>query len=88
MVDIINWTLSDVYFTRRRRASRLTINSAVTTAQSFSIRVGSANPVDSFIAANMSSNNLPGTIGIFNSEYSKYVDLYLVTNLTSARWNE
>jgi hypothetical protein len=32
----------------------------------------------------MPSNYLPGTIGIFNSDYSKYVDLYPVTNLTSA----
>jgi hypothetical protein len=81
----ITWTLNDVTFTDGNSAvGFFTTDNTVDTIDSSSIVVGNANPADSFTVAQMVNAYLPGVIGMANSDFSKYVDLYLVSNLTSA----
>jgi hypothetical protein len=81
----ITWTLNDVTFTDGNSATGFfTTDLGITTINSFSIVVGNANPLDSFTAAIMVNAYLPSEIGIANSDWSKYVDLYLSSPLTSA----
>jgi len=46
--------------------------------------ISGPDAADSFVAALMVNAYLPNTIGIANSDFSKYVDLYLASSLTSS----
>jgi hypothetical protein len=79
------WTLSDVTFDNGNSAvGTFTTDDAVTQILSFSIAITGPASGAAFTAAQMVDAYLPGTVGIANSDFSKYVDLYLASNLTSA----
>jgi hypothetical protein len=87
MADTI-WTLDDVYFSNGNEATGWFITDPTSTMiESFSITVGGADSADAFTAAIMPDTylaNTPPEIGIANSDWSKYVDVYLASPLTSA----
>ena len=79
----VTWTLNDVTFSNGDSVTgSFTTNGTTTAIDSFAITV--AGP-DAFTVAGMVDSYLPGTIGIFSSGFSRYIDLYLFPSiLTSA----
>jgi hypothetical protein len=82
------WTLDDVFFTNGNEATGWFITDPTSThIESFSIQVTGSDSADAFTAAIMPDTylaNTPPEIGIANSDWSEYVDLYLASSLTSA----
>ena len=87
MADTI-WTLDDVFFNNGNSATGWFITDPTSTMiESFSITVAGPDSADAFTAAIMPDTylaNTPPEIGIANSDWSEYVDLYLASSLTSA----
>jgi len=84
MADTI-WTLNNVFFDNGNQATGwFATDPSTSVIDSFSITVNGPDTADAFTAAQMASAYLPNTIGIANSDWSKYVDLYLSAPLTSA----
>ena len=89
MADIV-WTLNDVFLQFPHNGGinevtgNFTTDNSVDTIESFSIAVTGPETEGTFTPALMVDAYLPGTIGIANSDFSKYVDLYLSSPLTSA----
>jgi hypothetical protein len=82
------WTLDDVFFSNGNQATGwFTTDPTSTMIESFSIQITGPDAADAFTAAIMPDTylaNTPPEIGIANSDWSKYVDLYLASSLTSA----
>jgi len=87
MADTI-WTLNNVYFSNGNEATGwFETNPAGSTIDNFSIQVTGPDAAAAFTAANMPESylaNTPPEIGIANSDWSDYVDVYLASSLTSA----
>ncbi|MGP0072189.1 MAG: PEP-CTERM sorting domain-containing protein [Bryobacteraceae bacterium] len=87
MADTL-WTLDDVFFNNGNEATGWFITDPTSTIiESFDITVSGADSADAFTAANMPDTylaNTPPEIGIANSDWSEYVDVYLASPLTSA----
>jgi len=96
MADDVKWTLNDVVFSNGNTATGYFVTDysappwapkkPVWSIVSFSINVSGPQSAsaDAFSAAVMASSYLPGEIGIAASGWSKYVDLYLGSNLTTS----
>jgi hypothetical protein len=89
MADIV-WTLNDVFLQYPHNGGinevtgNFTTDNSVDTIESFSIVIAGPETDGTFTAAQMVNDYLPNTIGIANSDFSEYVDLYLSSPLTSA----
>ncbi|MGO9273639.1 MAG: PEP-CTERM sorting domain-containing protein [Terriglobia bacterium] len=84
MAGGITWTFSDVVFNNGNSVTgSFVTDSSITTIESFSIVINGTAP-GAFTPALMVDSYLPGVIGIANSGFSEYVDLYLTSDLTSA----
>ena len=85
MAGDITWTLNQVVFSDGNTATGYFItNSAVNTIEGFSIVVSGPDGGADFTATLMVNAYLPTVIGAANSDFSKYMDLYLSSALTSA----
>ena len=81
----VTWTLNDVTFTNGNTASgTFTTNAALSGFLSFSITVTGPATAADFTAAKMVSSYLPSEIGIANTDFSEYVDLFTASPLTNA----
>jgi len=88
----VKWTLDDIDFNNGNTASGYFVTDYNSSASpfyrwsivSFSITVGDSAPGAAFTAAGVDSPYLPGEIGIYSAGWSKYVDLYLTSLLTTA----
>jgi hypothetical protein len=79
------WTLNDVYFSDGNEATGwFTTDPTTTIIESFSLMVAGPDTGADFTATQMSSAYLPNTIGFASNGWAEYVDLYLVSPLTSA----
>jgi hypothetical protein len=79
----IEWTFNNVVFNNGDSVTGYFItNDAVTQYDSISAVVVSGP--DSFTIAGLDSAYLPAEIGIFNSGWSRYIDLYMLSPLTSS----
>jgi hypothetical protein len=88
MAGSIEWTLNDVVFSDGNSAVGYFItNSAVTDILSFDIVVSGPAGGAAFTATQMVSSYLPTEIGAANSDFSKYMDLYLTSAMTGAGGN-
>src|SRR5579862_5097152 len=87
MADTI-WTLNDIDFNNGNQATGwFSTDPTGTIIDGFSIQVTGPDSADAFTAAIMPSTylaNTPPEIGIANSDWSEYVDLYLASPLTGA----
>ncbi len=78
----VTWTLSDVTFSNGDAITgSFTTNASTNAITSFSITM--TGP-DNFTIAQMVDSYLPGEIGMANSTFSQYIDLFPMSNLTSA----
>src|SRR5208337_1259286 len=84
MAGDIQWTLNDVLFNNGNTATGYFITDSNLIVQSFSLMVSGPAGSQAFIATVFVQPYLPGTVGFANSDFSKYVDLYLTSPLTSA----
>jgi PEP-CTERM motif len=81
----VEWTLNNVNFSDGNSATGFFItNGAVNTILDFSIQVTGPDGGADFVATQMIDSYLPGTIGAANSDFSKFLDLVLAQNMTSA----
>jgi hypothetical protein len=79
------WTLNDVTFTNGNSITgSFTTNTAQTAILGFSLSIAGPATAAQFTPTQMVDAYLPNTIGIANSDFSKYIDLYLASSLTSA----
>src|SRR5208283_3892678 len=78
----VTWTFSDVAFNNGDALTgSFTTDSGVTTVESFNITITGPQ---AFTVAGLVDSYLPGEIGIFNTGFSSYIDLYLSSNMTGA----
>jgi hypothetical protein len=85
MAGSIDWTLNDVVFSDGNSAAGYFItNSFVTNILSFDIVVSGPVGGAAFTATQMVDSYLPSVIGAANAAFSKYMDLYLTSPMTSA----
>ena len=81
----VTWTLEDVTFSNGNVATgTFTTNAATNAILSFSIVVSGPDTAAAFTATQMVDSYLPGEIGIANTGFTEYVDLFPSTNLTNA----
>ncbi len=92
MADIV-WTLNNVEFQQtfwpdttyqNDLTGYFVTDNAVTTVKSFNFSLTGDLASGLFTPAKMVDSYLPNTIGIANSDFSDYIDLYLDSPLTSA----
>jgi len=79
----IKWSLNDVVFDNGNTATGYFITDSNLMVQSFSLMVSGPTGSQDFIATVFVQPYLPGTVGFANSDFSKYVDLYLTSPITS-----
>ncbi len=83
MAGDITWTFNDVVFNNGNTVTGFfTTDYAITEYLSFSIVVGGGDPNGAFTVTQMTAANLPSLIGAANSDFSKYIALFLSTPLT------
>ena len=81
----IVWTFNDVVFDNGNTVTGYFVtDSAVTQYLSFFIVVGGGDPNGAFTVAQMTATNLPSLIGAGNSDFSKFIALFLSSPMTSA----
>ena len=91
----IQWTLDDIDFSNGNTATGSFVTDyaapswapngpEVWSIVSFSIMVSGPDTASAFTATNMSSAYLPGEIGFANANWSEYVDLSLISPLTTS----
>jgi hypothetical protein len=83
--DSITWTLNDVTFSNGNSLTgTFTTDLAITTFLGNTLTISGPTTSAVFPVATLVDAYLPGVIGIANSDFSDYIDLYLASNLTSA----
>ena len=80
----IKWSLNDVVFNNGNTATGYFITDSSLDVLSFSLMVTGPTGSQDFTATLFVQSYLPGTVGFANSDFSKYVDLYLISPITSA----
>ncbi len=80
----IEWTLNDVLFSNGNTATGYFITDSSLTVQSFSLMVSGPAGSQDFIATVFVQPYLPSQLGFANSDFSKYVSLYLTSPITNA----
>ena len=80
----IEWTLNDVLFNNGNTATGYFITDSSLIVQSFSLMVSGPAGSQAFIASIFVQPYLPSQLGFANSDFSKYVSLYLTSPITDA----
>jgi hypothetical protein len=80
----VTWTLSDVYFDNGNTATGFFTTNSSLSVTSFSLQVTGPDTAQDFTASTFVDSYLPNTVGFANSDFSEYVDLYLISSITNA----